>query len=859
MILPLLALADIASRIFFFPSFILFQKQLYTAITRSRVKVFIAETQEESCGDAIYNYFKRRRLIKQSSSSDEIELMGKTNTSEEWCDRGLYYYRMATADELNRAALKLAIKCFENGGDEKLASKSKAYLDFAEFDEDVRQNRSRRWRSSSDFKRRSYTVAQMLMETQEMELLGRAALCLARIGKQESSRAAKLFECHGIWYYRKFGHYFSKPPETATTSFSYGGRLYKKAGKYVDAFRCLLASGGSQEIREANDLLRDHHDLFSSPAEFKNVVATWNGQRNEAIKYWREKGSSKKVASVGLTMTDVAEVAARSFYSKNDEEGLAIAISAVPSTSQRIRICHDLDADSHHAVQKLPWASSIDVLQDNKSKRSITKEGENAIDMGNLILTKLGGGEEASRFLESRGRLMEASELLSTSDLLSDHKSRIFRLKLLYLELMLFETPEKIRSGYLSSLQELSTSLSKASKEIEDLGIDEHAILGLCRLRIKPNDPREAINAYKLCQESGNVLFLSEAISLILQQRNAMETLKSKEISGSDDVWEHFTIIEHTAVQLQQLARDLRSNSDSLSQLQAHSYYHLKPIPHYADLLEISTVTSRFGSPLKASSVNLSAISSGSSSHLVASIDKRKAYDIIALSVWLQSIYLVEEYDRLIDNMIPSPSRFLRLGLTLNVENTGLDRAEQHRFWRMTQIRALASNIVVSGCHAGKNMFRTEIFKDSLNQAEQNKFELLKRLREDVWRTMSPILMISADRRPPQLLSTASQGSKLALYLTENIVKMLFDEQEKEFDRLELRKQRSSFGELFRLWQLASLSENKVILEEKMKVLENTNDVDETEIEKFFIPTRTKFESGEGKERKVKAATHVFR
>jgi hypothetical protein len=818
------------------------------------VKVFIAETQEESYGRAVFNYWRRRHLVKESDSSDEIDLMGKTNTPEEWVDRGSYYYRMATSDQLNHAALRLAIKCFENGGDEIQATKAKAYLEFAEFEETFRQNRSRRWRSSPAFKRRSYMVAKLLMDTKEIELLSRAALCLVRIGKEETSRAARLFECHGIWHYRKFGHFLSKPSETAIASFSYSGKLYKKAGKYVDAFRCLVASGGAIEMRQAVDLLREHQYSFST--DFNKLASAWSGHDNEAIKYWKEKEASKEMATVGLAITDIAEVAAHTCCARNDEEGLIVALSAVSSGSHRIRICQELDGGS----PELPWSDSPSPRHETQRDIKDKSNGKGSIDVGKLISTKLGGGKEASRFLESRGQLLEAADLLSSHDMSADNERQIFRLKLLYLELMMFETPENVRSESLSSLEALAHSLSKASNGIPDLQPSELAVLGLCRLRLKPNDPREAVNAYKLCKESGNVLYLSDAVSLILQQRNGMETMSSKEISGSDDTWETFRIIERTVMQLQQISRDLRSNNvDVRTQFQSNSYYHLQSIPQYSNLLELSTATSRLGKPLKDANAKLPVVSSALSSPLVARIDKEKAYEILAFSVWMRSIYLLEEYDLLIDNMIPAPARYLRLGLK-SEDETGSNRVhEQTLFWQLTQVRAIVNQYIVTGCKIGKNTFRTDILEATLKQAESNKLDFLTDLQKDVSRTLAPIIIVPSGSRPSQGLSNRSSYKELTLYLTHDVLKMMFEDQEMRYDSLDVQTQRSDFEGLFRLWQLASLNGNEDILEKKMKRLENVEDFDDDQIGKLCIGSRTKFEKTQGKESRVKSVTHVFR
>lgn len=79
-------------------------KMLYTAITRARVNIFIAETDTES-SRPMFNYFQKRCVVDVMSKENEeeeglsgVRVFGAMNTVEDWRNRGEYYLRNAEGE-----------------------------------------------------------------------------------------------------------------------------------------------------------------------------------------------------------------------------------------------------------------------------------------------------------------------------------------------------------------------------------------------------------------------------------------------------------------------------------------------------------------------------------------------------------------------------------------------------------------------------------------------------------------------------------------------------------------------------------------------------------------------------------------
>ena len=87
-------------------------KMLYTAITRARVNIFIAETDTDK-SRPMFNYFQRRAVVDIRDHSEElsgVRVFGAAlNTVEDWRNRGEFYLRN-TEGERQITCLRLAAK-----------------------------------------------------------------------------------------------------------------------------------------------------------------------------------------------------------------------------------------------------------------------------------------------------------------------------------------------------------------------------------------------------------------------------------------------------------------------------------------------------------------------------------------------------------------------------------------------------------------------------------------------------------------------------------------------------------------------------------------------------------------------------
>ncbi|XP_053324251.1 TPR and ankyrin repeat-containing protein 1 [Spea bombifrons] len=96
-------------------------KQLYTAITRARVNLWIFDENQEKRAPA-FQYFIKRNLVKVVRTDENKDLDDKmfvrTSSKEEWISQGDYYAK--------HKCWKVAAKCYQKGG-----AKDKEHLAFA--------------------------------------------------------------------------------------------------------------------------------------------------------------------------------------------------------------------------------------------------------------------------------------------------------------------------------------------------------------------------------------------------------------------------------------------------------------------------------------------------------------------------------------------------------------------------------------------------------------------------------------------------------------------------------------------------------------------------------------------------------
>lgn len=155
-------------------------KMLYTAITRARVNVFIAETNKDF-SRPMFNYFQRRCVVDVITTDNEalssVRVFGAMNTVEDWRSRGEYYLRNAEGDR-TQTCLRLAAKCFDKAGEPNRRDYALAFLSFVEIEEqdqvDISTNTKQRSKHSVEEKEKLYSVTEQMLEARDLEFLSKA-------------------------------------------------------------------------------------------------------------------------------------------------------------------------------------------------------------------------------------------------------------------------------------------------------------------------------------------------------------------------------------------------------------------------------------------------------------------------------------------------------------------------------------------------------------------------------------------------------------------------------------------------------------------------------------------------------------
>ncbi|KAL7540343.1 hypothetical protein ACHAXR_010608, partial [Thalassiosira sp. AJA248-18] len=257
-------------------------KMLYTAITRARVNIFIAETDIES-SRPMFNYFQRRAVVdvvSKGNSEEEglsgVRVFGAMNTVEDWRNRGEYYLRNAEG-ERQIGCLRLAAKCFDKAGEPKRRDYALAFLSFTEIEE--QDPAKLRGKHGVDLKQKLYNITEQLLEARDVGFLNKAALCLLRTGEQEEY-TAQLFELYARLCYTQR---ICDEKENATLPlapsvhekkyFSYAAKLFAKCAQQrgvkfdlaLSAFRNYVCAGmydAAAELVDAGALPIEDKESF---------------------------------------------------------------------------------------------------------------------------------------------------------------------------------------------------------------------------------------------------------------------------------------------------------------------------------------------------------------------------------------------------------------------------------------------------------------------------------------------------------------------------------------------------------------------------------------------------------------------
>jgi hypothetical protein len=250
-------------------------KMLYTAITRARVNVFIAETDSE-LSRPMFNYFQRRAVVdvvNKEGGLSSVRVFGAKDTIEDWKNRGEYYLRNAEGDR-QISCLRLAAKCFDKAGDTKRMNQTLAFLSFTEIENADQKKLTTK--QQVQFKEKLYDITEQLLEARDVGFLNKAALCLLRTGEHEEY-TARMFELYAkLSYAQRISEDDSltlpvTPSSHEQKYFSYAGKLFAKVhessgrfGLAVDCFRNYVSAGMYDEAADminSGNLVRNNKEF----------------------------------------------------------------------------------------------------------------------------------------------------------------------------------------------------------------------------------------------------------------------------------------------------------------------------------------------------------------------------------------------------------------------------------------------------------------------------------------------------------------------------------------------------------------------------------------------------------------------
>eukprot|EP00980_Cylindrotheca_fusiformis_P018743 scaffold6241_cov129-Cylindrotheca_fusiformis.AAC.20 len=640
---------------------------LYTAITRARVNVFIAEMDESTC-QPMFNYFIQRGLVEsvQKGSSGElagVRVFGQINTVEEWRKRGQYYLEKSSGQKENIGALCLAAKCFEKAGEKKKMRHALAYVEFIKLEEKEGEVAGKRRQKGAERKERLYRIAAELLEAEDVEFLAKAGLCLMRTGPTEYARSARILEIHARLRHAarltKEQRGDRRPSHLERQHYSYASQLYlrcaemernteQKRSMIVSAFRCCVSSGKEDDLDQAARLLESYSEHCRTV--FVDLVSVWNGRDNEYSNPTTDRLSSLQRDSEGYrkvtkAMTKVAFIACRSFHANGDEKGLVTAVSVVPSREDRVRLLSSLDKNTNFFERSVPWGTAHPAFCHNDDVANAKKDKTESklADSTKLLCEELisgGESEAAADVLESRGRLLEAADCLSKMPGTAK-MDRIFHCKVLYAELVLGcrRGDPQLYSSY--SHATLIDALRKVFDEGgSSLPLDDRMAFVIAKARYYGSD--EDFNLLLKMSKKAPTLWKLEIFRLIMETNRVVD-----ELIDGNGVWaRHFSVMSMSR-DLKDLVQALhRGSQDLLSSVsQVYSFFQLRPCPSDPRSLLTSTVTNwRLRLAFQTTKEKLPTTSVHSNSLTVA-IEKPNANRILACYVCDLGFKLLEEFE----------------------------------------------------------------------------------------------------------------------------------------------------------------------------------------------------------------------
>ena len=267
-------------------------KILYTAITRAKVNVFVAETNS-NLSSPMFTYFKQRNVVKQDEQRSEMAVFGKMSSNEDWLARGESYMRHASGDGNIIGNIKRAVKCFEKAGEQKRMRNAQLALDVHKQQENLTSKQD--LRSNPQQREKLYEMATKLLEAKDVDLLDKAGLCLLRSGDIERKRCAEMFELSANLSYARRNKKDAKPDKIEQRLYNYAGEFYQELFNeeemgdgtisLVNAIRNYLFSGSMDNWKKASDMISHNSILLQDSTVDFGFLSETSAQQPIAYVY----------------------------------------------------------------------------------------------------------------------------------------------------------------------------------------------------------------------------------------------------------------------------------------------------------------------------------------------------------------------------------------------------------------------------------------------------------------------------------------------------------------------------------------------------------------------------------------------
>eukprot|EP00058_Branchiostoma_floridae_P027802 XP_002613293.1 hypothetical protein BRAFLDRAFT_118709 [Branchiostoma floridae] len=257
-------------------------KNLYTAITRARVNVWIFD-EDIAKHAPMFKYFLVQQFVEEPQRDEQGQLSSnvfvKESTPEEWCQRGEYFYK--------KERWEIAADFFKKGGDQKRANMALAQHLAHQASQDVTATREKH-RIRLKFLESADLFLQSGNHVEDRDALVRAARCLTN--SRDYRLAAQLFERLG--------------------EFSSAAHLYQKENMKVEASRCFVQAGN---FKKAVNFLRSV-DEYEAAADVSE-------QYMKLQKKCKQEGLDPTVVMIAPIHTpDNLLLAAIDHYHRHEEE-----------------------------------------------------------------------------------------------------------------------------------------------------------------------------------------------------------------------------------------------------------------------------------------------------------------------------------------------------------------------------------------------------------------------------------------------------------------------------------------------------------------------------------------------------------